>query len=316
MTVISASAPGKIILFGEHAVVYDRPAIAVPVTQVKATAEIKARTGNLQITAADLGRSFLLDDAPPNDPLATAVRLTLEQLKASPPAATILVRSTIPIASGLGSGAAVSVAIIRALASYLGARLGNEIISDLAFRVEKIHHGTPSGIDNNVVTFCRPVYFRRGRPVQTFQIETPFQLLIADTGILSPTKVTVGDVRRGRQVRPAHYEALFDQIGQVVERARAAIESGQVYRLGALMMRNQALLEQLNVSSPQLETLSQAALAAGAEGAKLSGAGGGGNLIVLVQPEVEAAVSQALLRAGAVNVIATRVGQVIDEVEG
>jgi mevalonate kinase len=310
---VSASAPGKVILFGEHAVVYDRPAIAVPVTQVRATAEIRARTGNLQITATDLGHTFLLDDAPPNDPLATAVRLTLEQLQASPPAATILVRSTIPIASGLGSGAAVSVAIIRALASYLGARLSNEIISDLAFRVEKIHHGTPSGIDNNVVTFCRPVYFRRGRPVQTFQIETPFQLLIADTGILSPTKVTVGDVRRGRQVRPAHYEALFDQIGQVVERARAAIESGQVDRLGALMMRNQALLEQLNVSSPRLETLSQAALAAGAEGAKLSGAGRGGNLIVLVQPEVEAAVSQALLRAGAVNVIATRVGQVIDE---
>ncbi len=312
---VSASAPGKIILFGEHAVVYDRPAIAVPVTQVKATAEIKARTGKLQIAATDLGRTFLLDDAPPNDPLATAVRLTLEQVKANPPAATILVRSTIPIASGLGSGAAVSVAIIRALASYLGERLGNEIISDLAFRVEKIHHGTPSGIDNNVVTFCRPVYFRRGRPAQTFQIETPFQLLIADTGIPSPTKVTVGDVRRGRQVRPAHYEALFDQIGQVVERARAAIESGQVDRLGALMMRNQALLEQLNVSSARLETLSQAALAAGAEGAKLSGAGRGGNLIALVQPEVEAAVSQALLRAGAVNVIATRVGQVIDEVE-
>ena len=305
----SASAPGKVILFGEHAVVYGRPAIAVPVTQVQATASITAGTTGFQITASDLGRTLWLDSAPPHDPLATAVRLCLKELGTPPLAANLTIRSTIPIASGMGSGAAVSVAIIRALASYLGADLAKEVVSRLTFQVEKIHHGTPSGIDNSVVTYGQPIYFVRGRPIQTLQIPTPFRLLIADTGISSSTKVTVGDVRRGWQVRPAHYEELFDQIGRLTQDARVAIESGYIERIGPLMTRNQALLDELGVSSPQLERLIQAALAAGAAGAKLSGAGRGGNLIALVQVETESDVSQALRQAGAAHLVATWVGK-------
>jgi mevalonate kinase len=308
MSACSASAPGKVILFGEHAVVYGRPAIAVPVAQVQATVTITPSTAGFRIEAADLGRACWLEEAERNDPLAQAVRVTLGRLRAAAPDVTLTVRSTIPIASGMGSGAAVSVAIIRALAEHLGTQLPDEVVSSLAYQIEEIHHGTPSGIDNTVVTYCRPVYFVRGQPIQTFRIHTPFRLLIADTGIASPTKTTVAEVRRNWERRPANYEALFDRIGDLADAARIAIQTGEVGQLGPLMNRNQVLLRELGVSCEQLDTLSRAALAAGGEGAKLSGAGRGGNLIVLVRPETESAVSQALRHAGAVGVIPTWVG--------
>jgi mevalonate kinase len=308
MNAVTATAPGKAILFGEHAVVYGRPAIAVPVLEVEASAEVRPAGTGFEIRAADLGLVFSLDDAPPGDPLAVAVRLTLEALGREPPAVTLTIRSTIPVASGLGSGAAVSVAVIRAVARYLGAELADGIVSELAYEVEKIHHGTPSGIDNTVVAFRRPVYYRRGQPIETLRIGRPFQLLIADTGRPSPTKATVADVRAAWRERPEHYEVLFDEIAQLVEAARAAIERGKTEALGPLMDRNQMFLEELGVSSPELQRLIEAARAAGAGGAKLSGGGRGGNLIVLVEPETAGPVREALGQAGAANVIATLVG--------
>ena len=303
----TAAAPGKVILLGEHAVVYGRPAIAVPVRQVEARAEVRPAPGGLQIDAADLGRRFALDGAPAGDPLAAAVRLTLAALGQAPPDALLTVRSSIPVAGGLGSGAAVSVAIIRALARALGAELPDEVVSGLAFEVEKIHHGTPSGIDNTVVATRRPVYYRRGEPIATLRIGAPFRLLIADTGRPSPTRATVAAVRAGWEAEPARYEPLLDAIGALVDAARAAIEGGDVAALGPLLNRNQALLEALDVSSPDLRRLAAAALAAGASGTKLSGGGRGGNLIALVTPATAAAVGQALRAAGAVAVIETLV---------
>jgi mevalonate kinase len=308
VSTVTATAPGKAILFGEHAVVYGRPAIAVPVMEVEAAAEVRSAGAGFEIRALDLGRIFSLDDAPAGDPLAAAVRLTLEALGREVPAVALTIRSTIPVASGLGSGAAVSVAIIRALARYLGAELADEMVSELAYEVEKIHHGTPSGIDNTVVAFRRPVYYRRGEPIETLPIGRPFWLLIADTGRPSPTKATVAGVRAAWRRWTEHYELLFDQIGDLVEAARAAIERGKTEALGPLMNRNQTLLEELDVSSPELRRLIDVALAAGASGAKLSGGGRGGNLIVLVQPEALGRVREALGQAGAAKVIATRVG--------
>ncbi len=303
----SASAPGKVILFGEHAVVYGRPAIAVPVSQVQAQATVSPQDSDLTIEALELGRTFTLGDAPESDPLAAAVQITLAHLGAPPPAAKLTVHSTIPIASGLGSGAAVTVAIVRALSGFLGVTLETPIVSRLAFEIEKIHHGTPSGIDNSVVAFCRPVYFVRSQPIETVSIPTPFRLLIADTGVASPTRETVGDVRLAWQANPQPHEALFDQIGQLADSARQAIERGKTKELGALMNENHLLLARLGVSSPLLERLIGVALTAGARGAKLSGGGRGGNLIAIAPPDVEKNVIEALISAGAVRVIATTV---------
>lgn len=309
-----ASAPGKVILFGEHAVVYGRPAIAVPVTQVQATAAIApAPPGSgLSIVASDLKRSIALSSASEDEPLAAAARFTLEHLAVPIPDAAITIRSTIPIASGLGSGAAVSTALVRALASFSGSTLSADEINTLVFEVEKIHHGTPSGIDNTVIAYEQPVYFVRKQQSSEkvrLNIGAPFTLLIADTGKSSPTKRVVGRVRRAWQRQKARYEVLFDQMGDIVDEARRAMEAGDTGALGSLMDENHDLLIELGVSSPKLDELVDAAHFAGALGAKLSGAGQGGNMIALVEEEFADEVMEELKEAGATRVICTRVQQ-------
>jgi mevalonate kinase len=304
---VQSSAPGKIILFGEHAVVYGEPAIAVPVAQMEATATIEpASPGDgLTLVAADLGTRFTLATAPKLDPLAVAVRLTLSHLSAPVPDARLTVRSAIPIASGLGSGAAVSTALVRALASFLGHPLTSAEVSDLVFEVEKIHHGTPSGIDNTVIAYERPVYFVRGEtsgPV-LMSVGAPFTLLIADTGLPSPTRRLVDRVRRRWQQDPTRCQALFERIGDIAKDARRGIEAGEIDGLGPMMNENHAVLIELGVSSATLDRLVGAARAAGAPGAKLSGAGQGGNMLALVDAETVDKVAVALMTAGAAHVI-------------
>ena len=311
---IQATAPGKVILFGEHAVVYRRPAIAVPVADVQASASLEpAETGSgFRIIAADLGRDYTLDQAQPDDPLAAVVRLTLGHLgQATPPAVTLHVTSTIPLGRGLGSGAAVSTAIARALAQFLGRPLPPAEVSALVYEVEKLHHGTPSGVDNTVIAFGQPVYFVRGEPpiIRRMRVAQPFTLVIGDTGVVAPTRAVVGDLRQRWQAEPECYEGYFDEIAVIVEQARVAIETGSLSlpALGKLMNDNQEILETLGVSSPELGQLIAAAREAGAWGAKLSGAGWGGNMMALPAPELAPTVAQALRQAGATGVIVTEV---------
>ena len=305
---VQATAPGKVILFGEHAVVYSRPAIAVPVTQVRATAIITPGSAGARLVAPDLGIDVLLEAAAAEDALAAAVRQVQQAAGlAYLPDFTLTVHSAIPIASGLGSGAAITAAIIRALAAYLKRSdlLSNERVSALTYEVEKIHHGTPSGIDNTVVAFEQPVYFVRRQPqnlVETFRVAVPLQLLIGDTGIRSSTKAVVMDVRRQWEADPTRFDTLFDECGRIAAAARVAIEAGDVAATGRLMGDNQALLQAMTVSSPELDRLVAAATEAGALGAKLSGAGRGGNMIALITAETETAVRRALLAAGARSV--------------
>jgi mevalonate kinase len=313
MPAITASAPGKIILFGEHAVVYNRPAIAVPVAQVKARASIlpgiKLSPGTIQIEAPDIQLSACLDQLPAGHPLAQAVRAVLRQLAIErPPAFTLRITSTIPIAAGLGSGAAVSVAIIRALSAFLGSPLPDAVVSTLAYEVERIHHGNPSGIDTTVITYSRPVFFIRGQAPQLFELTRPFTLVIADTGVKSPTALAVSGVRERWQKETSRYEQWFDQISAITNEARRIIEGGDPLRLGPLIDENHALLVAIGVSSPELETLVTAARRAGALGAKLSGGGAGGNLIALSTPENAPAIARQLEQAGATHTLITQLG--------
>lgn len=313
MPATRATAPGKSILFGEHAVVYGYPAIAVPITQVRAAAVVSPSPGKpsgaVQVQAPEIALDSPLNDLPLDDAIAKTIELTLAQLGIpTPPAFTLRISSTIPLAAGLGSGAAVSAAISRAVSAFLGHPLPDEAVNAIAFEVEKIHHGTPSGIDNTVVTYARPVYFIKGQPIQTFNVKTPFTIVIGDTGIKVSTAVTVGDVRQGWQADPEKFEPLFEGCGQIAEKARTLIETGQPKALGALMDENQTLLEHIGVSSPELETLIDAARKAGALGAKLSGGGRGGNMIALVPPGQAEIVAEALRAAGAANTITATIG--------
>lgn len=300
-------APGKVILFGEHAVVYGRPAIAIPFAAVEATAVVdETSSEGLSILAPDIGEEVRLsrDSA---HPLAVMARLVLEALGEDEPEAQITIHSTIPVASGLGSGAAVSAALGRALSSYLGHPLPTPRLSSLVFEVEKLHHGTPSGIDNTVVCYGQPVYFVKGNRPEPLHVGEPFWLVIADTGIPSATKESVGAVRAAWEQNAGKFEDLFDDIGGISTAARTAIESGRTEQLGPLMTRNQETLHRMAVSSPELERLIEMALLAGAAGAKLSGGGRGGNMIALVEEKTAGAIAEALCRAGAARVWTTTV---------
>lgn len=303
-----ASAPGKIILFGEHAVVYGRPAIAVPVLHVRADAVIRsAGERTVRINAPGIGRRYGLSSARPDDPIATIVRLTCARLGVAPEYFEVHIESSIPVARGLGSGAAVSVAIARALGNFFARPFEPETLSALAYECEKLYHGTPSGIDNTVIAFARPVYFVRGRPLEPFEVARPFLIAIGDTGVSSPTKIAVGDVRRAWEADRERFEALFDRIGEIAREARQHIEQGNNAALGELMNQNQELAHAIGVSSPEIERLVEAARRAGALGAKLSGAGRGGNVIALVETDAQEAVERAMLHAGARRVITTLV---------
>ena len=325
---ISASAPGKIILLGEHAVVYGHPALAIPVLQVGVTVSIEVDSTrptipihptnvdrkwmeSIQVDAADIGRKGNLASYPSwrlPDPITDLIQKVFSFLgiTATPPL-SIRIESSIPVASGLGSGAAVSVALIRALAASFYQTISNEQVSQLAFEIEKHYHGTPSGIDNTVITYSQPVFFVKDQPIQTFKVGKPFTLVIADSGIRAATRESVGDVRKQWLADPERVERIFASIADIVHQAHDCIQDGQVELLGKLMNQNQTLLQKLNVSSPELDLLIEVARRTGALGAKLSGGGRGGNLIALVTSEDASRVERDLLLAGAIRTIVTQV---------
>jgi mevalonate kinase len=308
-----ATAPGKAILLGEHAVVYGRPAIAVPVWEVSAQAEVLPLSGEpagaVFVEAPDVGLSGHLTELDPSHPIPRIILDTLHALGPGlVPALKLRVTSSIPIASGMGSGAAVSIAIARAVSQHLGLPLPAEELSALAFAIERIHHGTPSGIDNTVIAYGSPVFFRRGTLPVPFAIAGQMHLVIADTGVASPTAVAVGMVRERWRAEPTFYERHFDALGEAAEKARGLLEAGRVAEVGPLMDASHSVLSEMGVSTPGLDALVLAARQAGAWGAKLSGAGRGGTMLALVSEDGVGRMRQALTAAGAARTIYTQVG--------
>jgi mevalonate kinase len=255
-----------------------------------------------------LERRIVVREAPEDEPLACIIRLALRAIDASSdPDLTITVTSTVPIARGMGSGAAVSTAIVRALTEHFAHWFSSRSISELVYQTEMIYHGTPSGIDNTVVAFEKPVYFVKDLGWEVFWVGTPFLIAIADTGIESSTKEVVADLRRRYESEPDHYQPLLDRVGEISVAARMAIEQGAIETLGQLMDENHTLLQGLRVSCPELDRLVAAAREGGALGAKLSGAGWGGNMIALVTEESQGRVDMMLRLSGATRVIVTEV---------
>jgi mevalonate kinase len=306
---ISASACGKAILLGEHAVVYGQPAIAIPLTSLRAFAEVEpdpARAG-IVIEASDLGQVITYPGNNGGDLTAVAIQTTIRNLLElvccdHVPALKIMLHSNLPTSRGLGSGTAITTAMVRALAQHLGSQLTPAVVSELVYRTEVLFHGQPSGIDNTVVAYEQAVLFQRGQPIQMLQIRGSCRLLVADTGISAQTRIAVAEVRRSWQTTPMQCEVIFARIGRLVVLGQAAIIQGDWNALGYHMNANQELLSDLGVSCPELDRLVWAARSADALGAKLSGGGLGGCMIALAQDNQAEAIAQALTDAGAVNV--------------
>ena len=306
LSMTSTSAPAKIILFGEHGVVYGKAAVAVPVSALRAVVVVKSVQDGFCLASRQTGEVLSLDDV--EHPLVKAVSLTLVSLASVGVfdlKASFVVDSQIPVGSGLGSGAAVSAALVKAVYSYLGVGYDYANINNLVYSIEKHYHGTPSGIDNTVIVYEKPVYFVKGKPIDKLTVKGSFHFLIGDTGTPSSTKTTVAHVRSLYDAHPKSINSILDTIDDISKQARESLATNAQKRLGNLMTQNHNALRQLEVSTPELDTLVQAALNAGALGAKLSGGGGGGNMIALVSPNASDKVQQALLEAGAVSVYTT-----------
>jgi mevalonate kinase len=268
--------------------------------------------GGIVCYAPDLGETWRLDERL-DHPLTQLIVATLARLGVGTDVSLrITLRSPIPIASGMGSGAALGAALVRALAALSDQPLAANEVAALVYQSERAYHGTPSGIDNTVVSHEQPIWFVRGNNsappiIEPLDVHTPFHLLLGDTGVRAPTFVTVGGVRERWQRDGQRYDALFAQIGTVAHAVRAALAEGQIEQLGSLFNQNQQLLKEIGVSSPELEHLIDAARAAGALGAKLSGGGGGGIMIAVTPVEAADQVQAALQAAGAARVLQTHV---------
>jgi mevalonate kinase len=312
MAAISCSAPGKVILCGEHSVVYQKPAIAIPVfegsTKCSIVAKPNAPHDETVIIAPNIALKCYLRCLIENHPIRAAINLVLEKLNLDHlPVCEIRIQSTLPTAAGLGSSASTSVALIRALSTFLGQSFSDDVVNQLTFEIEKIHHGTPSGIDNTVITYAKTLFFSKGHPSEFILPGKQITLVIADTGIKSSTSKVVSEVRQRHLDDKEKYGALFDQIGTLVLAAKESLIIGNHKSLGKSLTENHLLLQKMGVSCDKLDVLVETALSHGALGAKLSGGGQGGNMIALVESDHSESIAAALKLKGAVNTLITHV---------
>jgi hydroxymethylglutaryl-CoA reductase len=200
---------------------------------------------------------------------------------------------------GLGSSAALAVAIVRAFDAELELGLDDSRVNAIAFECEKLAHGTPSGIDNTIATYAVPMTFRNAESlhVENLALLEPPPIIIACSSSPGLTAAQVTGVRARHDQYPVRYEALFDEIDVLSQAGASALAKADYAELGMLMNICQGLLSAIQVSTAELEGMVQIARSAGARGAKLTGGGGGGSIIALCPGRVSE-VRSALAAAG------------------
>lgn len=306
------SASAKVILFGEHAVVYGQPAVAIPIQDVRASAavSIDASVSAPIIEAKDLKIETTFGAASypvAVVPIIKSIELINEKIVKLPKSGwRLTIWSKIPMGRGLGSSAATIIAIIRALTKAMMKFISPKELIKYSFELEKIHHGTPSGIDNTVISLEKPILFRKDHEPSAIKSANMF-FVVGDTGISKKTADVVAQVAEAKEKNPEQYHRIFDQMGQIARQGSLALKDGDVKKIGKLMDENHILLQRINVSSPELENLIDAAKAKGALGAKLCGAGKGGCMVAVAKDGSTASIiASELMKAGAVRSFTTK----------
>ena len=280
---------GKVILLGEHAVVYGRHAIAAPIP-LAIHARVKEEGIGIRIVIPKWGLEHTLEPvAERRRSFERPAGLLLEKLGLLDRDLTIEIYPRVPRAMGLGASAAVAVATIRALDAHFSLDLRDAEISDLALQGEKVAHGNPSGVDNSIATLGQMMLYKRdGTPqITPIFLPKPITLVIAMSSKESLTAETVARVQRMWERNPGPYEDIFDQIDALTLKSLAALEDYDLEQLGDYMNVCHGLLNALQVSTWELEELVQIARDNGALGAKLTGGGGGGSIIALCEENGE-----------------------------
>lgn len=303
---------GKVVIMGEHAVVYGRHAIAAPLPMT-IKAQVEDCDEGIHLLIPRWGVEFQLASNPKERrSFERPAGVMLDELGLSGRAMRIEVFPEVPRSMGLGGSAAMAVAIVRALDKHYRLGLADEEVNRLAFEAEKLAHGNPSGIDNTLACYAKPLVFRAGNPplVETLNIKTPIPMVVGMTGYEGLTAKTVGRVNAAWQQDRKLYERIFDQIDTLVLRGVQAIQDEDLVTLGQLMNICHGMLNALQVSTPELEQLVDIARANGALGAKLTGGGGGGSIIALCDGDTDAVVNA--IRAAGFEAVAVALGADLD----
>jgi len=301
---IEASACAKFILFGEHAAVYGYPVIALPLSTMRARAELSpAELGSgLRITSEDLGQSWILTDleSVPSSPLlCLAYRLIQQAGLQHVPDVHVRITSDIPVASGLGSGASVSVAVARVLLKYLNLQFSLSQLNAFIYEIERFYHGNPSGVDNTVIVYEQPVCFVRGLGIRL--VDFPLsQFVVINSGISASTMAAVSHVRTG--YLQFGLGSVVSHIGLLLSSFLSAFASLDVAQLGRLMLEHHVLLQSVGVSHEVLDRIVFLLLESGVSGVKLSGGGQGGNLVASCSLSVKAQLESVASFAGSTSV--------------
>lgn len=294
-------ANGKIILMGEHSVVYGEPAIAIPFPATHIHATITPIEGPVQLDCVYYQGD--LASAPQHlENLIAVVESTVNELKQEFNNFKLTIESTIPVERGMGSSAAVAIATVRAVFNYYSVPLTDDKLLTLANISETIAHGNPSGLDAAMTSGRHPLYYIKGKPFVPFKVSLSAYLIVADTGLKGQTRDAVASIAK---LNKEDTETTMDAIhglGDLARQAKFAIESANPVTLGLVMNEAHETLSSLGVSNERLNHLVYTARTNGALGAKLTGGGRGGCMIALAaDKDTAACISNALVDAGAVN---------------
>ncbi|TCD54318.1 mevalonate kinase [Alloscardovia theropitheci] len=301
-----ALSHGKVILIGEHSAVYGEPAIVLPLHEAQLSAHLKIRNDSVRTIDCEYFHG-LIDDAQDNlRNIQVLINRLSRDFSLDGVGFDLSITSSIPHARGMGSSAAVAVAIIRVFAQLAERSINFAQEFEYAQIAENIAHSRASGMDSAAVASDSAVWFKRDETISTFGFETPGILVVADTGITGQTRTAVSDVRSLMQspaMSIAHkaFEGI-NRLGQLAYDCAQYLRQCELSQLGIAMNQAHDILSELSVSSAELDTLVKSARNAGALGAKLTGSGRGGCIITLAENGDKAdTISHALRKSGAVR---------------
>jgi mevalonate kinase len=308
---------GKAILFNEHFVVYGIPSIVSAI-------------GNYTVAKVEPSEKpgFMLDDKRLATPKYKEDKLEQQKesfslmfkkmgLDFSKIGVRITLEGNLVAASGIGASAASCVAVARALAESFDLELSDEAINEIAYEGEKGYHGTPSGVDNTASTYGGLIWFQKAEKnvIERISIRSPVEIVIGNTGKVTNTKAAVDGVKQRREANVKKYKEIFDRAENIAYLAKRALHDGSYPSVGKLMNEDHKLLQQIEVSSRELDFLVSIARDAGALGAKLTGGGLGGNMIALTPgKELQNKVVTAIEKEG-FQTVKTIIGASREDVE-